>query len=291
MTSSAVEPTPPIAREWSARLSLEYVSQGNETVLTRRHHEGPLRVQRPFLESTGVCQTYVLHPPGGIVGGDTLDVRVRVQEKARALLTTPGATKFYRSGGEEARQMQHLSVGPGASVEWLPQETIVFDEAVAATRTTVHLEHESRCALWEVTCLGRPAGARPFLRGSFKQKLEVFASGRPVILESSRCDGGAALGAAWGFQGFPVYGTLVLHPLSPDSLTSVRAAVTDLWHASSEHRFGASQLPYSEQESTIVCRYLGSSADYCKQLFTKVWQTMRPHLLGIDAEPPRVWRT
>ncbi len=291
MISSAVEPTPPIAREWSARLNLEYVLQGNETVLTHRSHEGPLRVQRPFLESSGVCQTYVLHPPGGIVSGDTLDVRVRVHDKARALLTTPGATKFYRSGGEAARQIQSLSVGPGASLEWLPQETIVFDEAVATTRTTVHLEQDSRCTLWEVTCLGRPAGARPFLRGSFNQKLEIFASGRPLILESSRCQGGAALDASWGFQGLPVYGTLVLHPLSPDLLPSVRGAVNELWHPNSEHRFGASQLPYSAQESTLVCRYLGTSADYCKQLFTKVWQAMRPHLLRIDAEPPRVWRT
>lgn len=291
MISPAVETTPPIAREWSARLSLEYVSQGSETVLTRRSHEGPLRVQRPFLESTGVCQTYVLHPPGGIVGGDTLDVRVRVHNDARALLTTPGATKFYRSGGQAARQVQHLWVGSGGSVEWLPQETIVFNEAVAVTRTVIHLERDSRCTLSEVTCLGRPAGAQPFVRGSFKQKLEVYAGGRPLILESSRCQAGDSLDAAWGFQGFPVYGTLVLHPLAHELLTSVRSAVSGLWHANSEHRFGASQLPYSERESTVVCRYLGSSADYCKHLFIKVWQAMRPHLLGIHAEPPRVWRT
>lgn len=294
MISAVLQPNP-VEREWSARLALEYVLQGNETVLTKRSHEGPLRVQRPFLEASGVCQTYVIHPPGGIVGGDTLDVGVSVHAGARALVTTPGATKFYRSGGARARQTQRISVSRGASMEWLPQETIVFDAADASTATFIQLEDTSKCVLWDITCLGRPASEQPFASGRFAQRLEVYADGRPLILESLRCENAVgrdqALTARWGFQGFPVYGTMVIHPLPPEALSAVRGSVEGAWKQDSSHRFGASHLPFSERESTIVCRYLGSSADYCKRLFAAVWCAARPLLLGIPAEPPRVWRT
>lgn len=289
----------PSKREWSARLELEYELRGEETVLTRRAHVGPLRVQRPFLETSGVCQTYVLHPPGGIVGGDVLDVDVRVREDARALLTTPGATKFYRSSRETAVQRQRLCVERGGSVEWFPQETIVFDGALATMHTHVTLAEQSTCALWEITCLGRPASNQPFRSGVLLQRLQLESERRPIVLESLRLGASSAgagngfecLDAPWGFQGLPVYGTMLLHPLPKELLASARAAVEELWSARSEHRFGASQLPYSEQESTIVCRYLGTSAEHCKLLFTRVWRALRPHLLGFDAEPPRVWHT
>jgi urease accessory protein len=295
----------PIKREWSARLDLEYELRGTETVLMRREHVGPLRVQRPFLEASGVCQTYVIHPPGGVVGGDILDVRVRVQEGARALLTTPGATKFYRSPREAALQKQQLYVAPRASLEWFPQETIIFDGALAAMQTHVELHESSACALWEVTCLGRPAGNQRFTSGLVNQRLEVRTERRPLLLESlllespplasppleSGLGGAEALHAPWGFQGLPVYGTMLLHPLPKELLARAREAVSELWSPRSEHRFGASQLPYSEQQSTIVCRYLGTSAEYCKLLFIRVWRALRPHLLGIEAEPPRVWHT
>lgn len=278
-------------REWNACLELEYELHGQQTVLTRRAHVGPLRVQRPFIEPSGVCQTYVIHPPGGIVGGDVLDVQVRVQPGARALLTTPGATKFYRSAREHAHQHQHVTVAANASVEWFPQETIVFDEALAHTRTRVDLSAASQCALWEITCLGRPAGGKPFASGLLTQRLEVYDGERPLLLESLRCADAALLHAPWGFRGLPVYGTLLFCPASPSLLAAARASVSELWSPTSEHLFGASQLSYSEQECIIVCRYLGTSAEYCKALFTRVWRALRPHLLGIEAEPPRVWRT
>lgn len=291
MLTSAPQAPLPVLREWSARLELQYVARGSETVLLRRQHEGPLRVQRPFAETSGICQTYILHPPGGIVGGDTLDVRVHVEPGARALLTTPGAAKFYRSNGELARQSQHLHVEASASIEWFPQESIVFDEARAVSHTVVHLEQQSRCALWEITCLGRPASRRPFTAGSFRQKLEMYVGGRPSLLESQHVRGDAALDATWGFQSSPFYGTLVLHPLPPELLGQVRQSVAELWSAHSEHRFAATALPFGDQQSHVVCRYLGTSAEHCKRLFTRVWTAMRPHLLGVEAEPPRVWST
>ncbi|MGB5651682.1 MAG: urease accessory protein UreD, partial [Sedimenticolaceae bacterium] len=80
----------------------------DSTVLAERQRHGPLAVQRPFYPEGGVCHVYLLHPPGGVVGGDVLGIDVKLAQGAQALITTPGATKFYRSAGALARQTQRI---------------------------------------------------------------------------------------------------------------------------------------------------------------------------------------
>lgn len=280
---------------WRAELELVAVKSGGQTVLMRSRHLGPLRVQRPFIEESGACQVYVLHPPGGIVGGDTLDVQVCATRRANLLLTTPGAGKFYRSTGKLAEQGLRLRVEAGSSIEWLPQESIVFDGAVAASRSRIDLVGDAQVIWWEVTCLGRPASSEQFTRGAFSQSLELFHEGRPLLLERSRCLGGEpALAAAWGYQGQPVFATLVAHPVPPSALPAVRALLEAQTLGSNE-RFGVTLLPVASSGSaaatTLVCRYLGPSAMRAKHLFTLLWEHLRGLVVGLKAEAPRVWHT
>ena len=87
-------------KSWQARLELSFQLSGGRTILARRQHVGPLIVQRPFYpEGPEVCHTYLLHPPAGIAAGDRIEAAVSVEEGAHVLLTTPGAAKWYRSGG------------------------------------------------------------------------------------------------------------------------------------------------------------------------------------------------
>src|SRR5438045_6863059 len=110
-----------------ACLSLSYVRDGNRTLLAERRHTGPLVVQKSlYPEGDAVCQNVIVHPPGGIVGGDALEVSADAGPGAHAQLLTPGAAKCYRSGGALAHQRISLRAAQGATVEWLPQETIVF---------------------------------------------------------------------------------------------------------------------------------------------------------------------
>lgn len=111
---------------WLADIALRYELKRGKTCLTEKRHLGPLMVQRPFYPEQGVAHTYLLHPPGGVVGGDTLSININVQPYAHALLTTPGATKFYRSAGGTASQTQTLTVAQEGFLEWLPQENIFF---------------------------------------------------------------------------------------------------------------------------------------------------------------------
>ena len=283
-------PAPRKAGGWQARLELEFQGRGAESVLVGRKHYGPLRVQRPFLEASGACQAYILHPPGGVVGGDTLDVDVRVRNRARALVTTPGATKFYRSAGATACQNQRIQVDAASSVEWLPQETIVFAGALAESNTTIELAAGACGIGWEITCLGRPAAGERFDRGSFRQRLQWRAGSRPLLTEAVLCQGNdEALAAGWGFQGMSTFGTMVVHPTTHAALAIAKQSAAQ--ELLPPDRFGASQLLQSEQQSTLVCRYLGSSAQRCKTVFTRIWQQLRPLVVGIEAEVPRVWRT
>src|SRR5690606_4398325 len=293
-TTSTSSPVPalvpaPTAAGWAAHLGLVFEGRGVETVLVGRRHRGPLRVQRPFLESSGVCQAYVLHPPGGVVGGDTLHVDVRVEKQGRALVTTPGATKFYRSAGATAYQTQHVRVDDDCCIEWLPQETILFAGARAESNTVIQLATAARGIGWEITCLGRPASGERFDRGSFRQRLQWIQDERPLLTEAVHYSGAdEALDAAWGFQGRSKNGTMIVHPVTDSALALARQTALPL---SSNDQFGASQLAQGGQQHTLVCRYLGSSAERCKQMFTRIWQRLRPTVMGIEVEVPRVWRT
>lgn len=270
---------------WRARLDLEFESRAGRSVLTRRIHSGPLRVQRPFYpEGDEVCHVYVLHPPGGVVGGDELEIDVAVGDASKALLTTPAAGKFYRSNGMLARQTQHLMVGADAVLEWLPQETIVFDGAHVNMATRIELEHEARFIGWEVLCLGRPGAGERFEHGVVRQNWEIWRDGKPLLVERALYkQGGAALDAAWGLAGQPVCGTLVCVGSEAGLIERVREATAQL---NISGLFSVSQLA-----EVLVCRYLGPHGEEARRCFIQAWEILRPAILQRPACAPRIWAT
>ncbi|KAF0280461.1 urease accessory protein [Spiribacter aquaticus] len=267
---------------WRARLDLAFVPTPARTVLARRRHEGPLRVQRSFHPEGAPCHSYVLHPPGGVVGGDRISLDADVREGAWALLTTPGATKFYRSLGRTATLRQNLRVAPGATLEWLPQEQIVFSGAIVEALTRIDLGADSRCFAWELNCLGRPAGGLPFESGSLRQRLEVWREGRPVLLEHARIEGGSrAVDAPWGLNGQPAFATLVAGPADADALTAARGVLAAMPGEASATRL----------EDLLVVRWRGAGALEGYALRERLWAALRPLLMGRPMCRPRIWNT
>jgi len=272
---------------WLGSIDLEFARNTERTYLDRCRHLGPLRVQRPFYEAGGVCQTYVLHPPAGIVGGDELSVRVKTRDGAHVLLTNPGANKFYRSAGEEATQRQELHVAAGCALEWLPQETIVFDGARARISTRVDVEPEGKFIGWDMLCLGRPAAGEAFEVGECLQGVEIWQGGRPVWLERARYEGGRdVLNASWGLCGRPVVATLLAHPVS-----SALFAELPVPGAPGPDDSTTPWTSLSLVRDVLVGRYLGHSTLEAREVFAQVWNVLRPKLLGQAAEPPRIWAT
>lgn len=270
---------------WRASLQLGFERRGARSVCHRRLHQGPLRIQRPFYpEGDGVCHVYLLHPPGGVVGGDELNIDIDVSGAAAALLTTPAAGKFYRSAGPLARQRQTLKVAAGATLEWLPQETIVFAGASAAMTTRVNLQGDARFMGWEILCLGRPGSGERFASGALSQTWEIRRDGKPLFIERAVYDGDdAALNASWGLAGQPVCGSLVCVGDYAAALDEIRAATAAL---PGEGLFSVSQLA-----EVLVCRYLGGHSDEAKDYFVKAWEILRPLLAQRAACAPRIWAT
>ena len=166
---------------WHAELHLGFARDGERTALVENRHLGPLRVQKAlYPEGSPVCQAILLHPPSGIAGGDHLKICATVGTGAHAQLTTPGAGKWYRTSGAEASQDIELSVAEGATLEWLPQETIVFDGAQARMHTRVSLAADSRFIGWDILCLGRTASGERFDTGRFELHYRIERAGAPL---------------------------------------------------------------------------------------------------------------
>ncbi|MFY9317424.1 MAG: urease accessory protein UreD [Burkholderiales bacterium] len=272
----------PIVSSWKASLSLEFGFRDGKSILERKQHDGPLVVQKPLYPEGGeVCHAIVVHPPGGIAGGDELQLDASVRERACALLTTPGAAKWYRSAGPWASQALRFAVR--GTLEWLPQETIVFDGALARTDCEVELAADASLIGWDIVCLGRTGSGERYARGSYRSSIRVRREGRLLWLERGRIDGGGRLMASpAGLGGRPVFGTLFA---SSSNLN--QALLNGLRKAEPETGRGAvTVLP-----GILLARYLGDSGEAARGYFTALWRMLRPALTGREASEPRIWRT
>lgn len=266
------------AARWEAELALGYVQRRNRTILAHRAHRGPLTVQRPFYpEAGGVCHTYVLHPPAGIVGGDALHVGVTVDAGAHALITTPAATRFYWSDAVDACLDQHVTVADGGTVEWLPQETLCFPGAHARTATRVELTGRARFVGWEILGLGRPACGEVFDRGRLDARIELTLDGRPLLLDRLRS---GAHGVP-GMQGNAAIATMLLTPADATALSTARTILDD----------GPTLAAATLLGPLLAIRALAPRCEPLLALCTRLWVALRPLVLDRAGVVPRIWNT
>jgi len=264
---------------WQARLELGFAFRNDKTVLAHRRHVGPLTVQRPFYPEGGVCHVYILHPPGGIVGGDRLDLCISAEPHSHALITTPAAGKFYRSAGEQAVQTVAIKVAAGAAVEWLPQETIIYDGANLRSAVKVELAAGARFIGWEILSLGRPACGEGFDAGLADMSWQIYCRDQPLFLERLHLDA-RAFAARWGLQGLSACGTLFAGPASVESLVAVQQLIGD-----SKGR-GVTRI-----DDMLVCRAIDGRSDSLRGFFEQVWAIVRPDSVQRKACAPRIWAT
>lgn len=262
----------PLVRSWRAALALGFERQGERTVLARRESEGPLVVQKAlYPEGRDVCHAIVVHPPGGIAGGDELVLDVHAN--AHALLTTPGAAKWYRSAGPWAKHKLAFQVRD--TLEWLPRETIVFDGALAELECDVTLGSDARYIGWEIVCLGRTGSGERFSSGRLKMHTRVRRDGKLLWLERGEIEaGGVLMRSPTGLGGRPVFGTLV--------------ATCDAGAAMSQCRALA---PTTSLPGLTIARYLGDSTEAAFEAFAAIWTLLRPSVVGRNAIAPRIWCT
>ncbi len=279
----AMAPTPDRGG-WEAHLDLGFERDGERTVLARRVHAGPLRVQKAlYPEGRDVCQAIIVHPPGGIVGGDRLALDVAMGPGARAQVTTPGAAKWYRSAGDGAFLRTRLKLAAGAVLEWLPLETLVFDGAVAAIDTRIELGRGARFIGWDVVALGRTASGERFERGGYRQSVELHQDGELAWCERVVLAGGsAALQSGAILANAPVFGTMIAAGAEiDDGLVATCRAI------------GGPGEPWAVTRiaHVLVARVRGDSAIGARTHLARLWTALRPAFLGRAAVPPRLWST
>jgi len=266
---------------WHAELELGYGRFGDTTRPTQRRHKGPLRVQKHlYAEGPQVCQHIIVHPPGGIAGGDRLDISARVGPDAWAQLTSPGAAKWYRAAGAAYQQLD-LQIAPGATLEWLPQETIVFSAAQAELTTRIELQGDAKLFYWDVVALGRPASGERFESGHFQAQLDIRRDGKLLWHERQRIIGGdGLLDSPIGLNGKTVFGTLlVTGDVDSELLEACRALPSAV-------SGDLTQLP-----GLLVARCLADEALHARAWMIELWKLLRPAVLGREAVAPRIWST
>lgn len=266
---------------WQASLRLRFAADAGTTRLAEREHRGPLRVQKPlYPEGPRICHAIMIHPPGGVVGGDRLAVKVVAGPAAHAFLTSPGAAKWYRANGKLSSQEVRIEAGPGAAVEWMPQESIFFNDARVQLTHQVELAADASYISSEILCFGRSAAGERFDRGAIGQHTQIRRGGKLVWWEQGAMRGGsAAMDSVLGLNGASVCATLigVGKPLPRPLLEAMRALDP--------------ALAVSQVKSVLVARYLCGDSEQARRVITAAWQTLRPHLLGCAAPVPRIWQT
>lgn len=271
-----------------ARLSLKFAERDGATRLVSREHFGPLLVQKPlYPEGQKVCHAVIIHPPGGIVGGDQLEVSAHAEASANAQITTPGAAKWYKANGHVSQQKIRICVDQGACLEWVPQETIFYNNANVAIDHQVTLSEDAIYVGCEILCFGRTASGETFDHGQIKQRTSIRRNNKMIWLEQIRLQGESpAMNGPLALSGKTVCATLIL------TGKTIPQPLLDLAREEAQKiTRNAGQVGISQLKSIVVARYLGNSSEVARHTMLRVWGLFRPEILGREAIVPRMWNT
>ncbi|MDP3825262.1 MAG: urease accessory protein UreD [Polaromonas sp.] len=272
---------------WNATLSLDYSLQAGRTIAHFRH-DGPLRIlQSLYPEGDAVCHNVLVHPPGGLVGGDTLDIAVTAAAGSHGLITTPGATRFYRSAGETALQRTRLRLEAGARAEWLPMEALCYSGCLAENHLRLDLAPGAELMGWDITALGLPSANQPFEQGSFCQHIELPG----VWLERARirADDLLLMNSPLGLAGQRCIATLFFTAGSKLERQRRQLALDLARQVLEAHPLSAAAGATSPDAQVVVVRVLAPLVEPAMVLLKQVWKVWRQHFWEKDAPSPRIW--
>lgn len=273
---------------WHARLSLDLQREQEKTV-ARFHHDGPLRILKSlYPEGEGICHNVIVHPPGGLVGGDVLDVRVHAGAGAHGLVSTPGATRFYRSDGPSATQQLALTLDEGARLEWLPLEAIAYPGCLAHNTLRATVAEGAELIGWDVCALGLPTAGQPFDRGSLTQHLEIPG----LWLERSRIDATDTrlLESPLGLAGQRCMGTLWLACGTPLTRERREHLLETVRQVLADGPAGVQAGATCPNPQMVVVRALAPLVEPLMAQLQRVWATLRTEAWGLPNVAPRIWR-
>ena len=274
---------------WHANLALDYSLRDGRSIAHFKH-EGPLRIlQSLYPQGEAICHNILVHPPGGLVGGDRLDIAIHVDKQAHGLITTPGATRFYRSLGEPAMQSTEIRLEAGARLEWLPMEALYYSGCLAENRLHISLAPGAELLGWDITALGLPQADQPFVQGQLLQHIEV--PGLWLERARIRAEDKALMNHPLALAGHRCLGTLFMVSGQPLE----RARRERLLEAAREvlagHGLDVSAGVTAVNEQVLVLRVLAPLVEPAMVLLRAAWQAWRLQAWQLAAPAPRIWST
>lgn len=272
---------------WQGYIELKYENLNGATQVIHAQSQAPLKVQRPFYpEGDSVCHSVALHTAGGVVGGDCLTQNIYLGDQSQALITTAAAGKVYRSNGQLATQKINLHLKAGACLEWLPQETIIFNGAIYRQDLRVELEPGASWLGWEITRFGRTARGEKFMKGEWRSRTEVWQQGKPIFIDRQWLPASEEIfQSPHGLAGYPVVASLIwIGQAIPSELLQ---KARDLW--TEGNYSGEAGVTFTLGQG-LLCRYRGFSTSEARDWLIKVWGMLRPILLQRPAIKLRIWQ-
>lgn len=280
MTTAATSPAlARVGRDGLLRLRFE--RRGTTTVVAGCRSTLPLQVLAPIGLEDPAAVVSILNPTGGLVGGDRLDIEVTVGAGAHACLTTPSATKVYRTAGETAEQRIRLRLGPRAILEWVPEHTIPFAGSALQQCIDVELGEDARLILVDGYAAGRIAQGEAWQFARLESAIAI-RDGRGWRLHDRFILGG---GRPWtgvgATDGHPYFATMIV--MGAVDLTSLPGAIGTAFEGRPDVAVGVGALA----RGGVVVRALAADAPALLEILEAVWALARPALLGL---PPLALR-
>jgi urease accessory protein len=273
---------------WEAELCLNFSRLGTKTALTKRLHKGPLTVQKAlYPEGPDICHAVIIHPPGGIAGGDQLSFEISLNEGSHAVLTTPAATKWYKSPNQRSSQTIHIILKGESRLDWLPQENLFFNAARADSTFRLEVAPESTAIGWEMMMLGRQASNESWNEGSLRLSTQITRpSGELLWVDRTLLKAASnLLEAPQALAGFKIYG--LLWAVGSGCTQTLAEEIATSLPFNRELRAGATCL----QNGVLLLRVLSQRIEPLRQLLIDCWTQLRPAVNGLAAKPLRLWAT
>ncbi|WP_216605677.1 urease accessory protein UreD [Acinetobacter indicus] len=281
----------PAVQYWFAQLELGFKGAENRTVLEHRKHHGPVRVQKMLWpEKTGVCHAIIVHPPAGIAGGDHLTFQMSAEQAAHALVTTPGAGKWYKTNQKQAFQHIDITVKDASIFEWLPQETMLFNGAHANSETRVVLEDAASFIGWDMLVLGRQARHETFTEGSYQNQFQLYRNNKLLITDRLSFSGNDRwLSSCLGMNGHAVMASFWAVP--PEKFRSKFYLDQQIDQIRELIMRMDIKVTLTLLDDVVTARYLGDDVRQCHDAFAAIRAKLRRYWFDLDEEFPRIWRT
>lgn len=274
---------------WKGQLLLQYErnNQGQTTVSHR--HTGPMRVFKSlYPQGPEICHTVLIHPPGGLVGGDVLSLDIELKQGSHAFIGTPGAARFYASDHLTSTQQVNIIMQAESRLEWCPLETLAYPGCQAHSRWSAHMHPSAEMIAWDISALGLPASKQRFDRGVYAQRFEVVN----CWLEQGRIDASDTrlMQGKLGLAGYSAMGTLWFATGATMSAHRIESLVEGCRAALPTSQAELLCGVTSPNSQMVVVRALAHTTEPILHTFQNVWKQLRQRAWDLKPVAPRIWQ-